>query len=174
MELDAPAATPNHNLDRESEVAPPEANPTELDTPTFRWSDEVGLAALLLSSNNILTINRPYQLFRVMFTCAAPSANSEPTLAVQVLLSTSFADAAPELDHFRNSYRSACSSLLELVSRMRDDTAENGPLNPEENEEYQRLVNGIGVNLLTIIDALLRIDPNQVSSHWHQIIHTMV
>lgn len=48
---------------------------------------------------------------------------------------------------------------------MRDDMVdEDGPLNPEENEGYQRLVNGIGTSLLAIVDTLLKLDPNQVNN----------
>jgi hypothetical protein len=100
-----------------------------------------------------------------MFTRTAPaSPSSKPCLAIQVLLSVSFAaNVENEENEYWSAYQTACSELLGFFSRAGNQD-DNGDitLDPAENEDYQTLVEGFGFSLLTMLNALICGDRSQV------------
>lgn len=96
-----------------------------------------------------------------MFTRTAPaSPPTNPRLAVQVLLSVSFAGSVDDKENeYRSSYQAACAEMLALFSRAGD---QDDVLDPAENQEYQTLVKGFGSSLLTILNALVCSGRSQV------------
>lgn len=99
-----------------------------------------------------------------MFTRTAPARSpSKPRLAIQVLLSVSFAANVDNKENeYRSAYQTACAELLALFGRASDQDDVDTVLDPAENQEYQTLVKGLGSSLLTILNALICGDRNQV------------
>lgn len=60
------------------------------------------------------------------------------------------------------AYQSACAELLSLFSHVGEAQDIDTVLDPRENQNYQRLVRGIGSSLLIMLDALLEGDAKQV------------
>lgn len=100
-----------------------------------------------------------------MFTRTVPaSPPSKPRLAIQVLLSASFAtDAEDGENEYWSAYQTACSELLAFFRRAGgQDDDRNIILDPTENQDYQTLVEGFGSSLLTMLDALICGNRSQV------------
>ena len=129
--------------------------------PSFEWSRE----ASVFGSLKISTFGLALVIAAVSAYVHAHCASAVPIKATFSYSSVTFCLVCGECGQRRTisvRYQTACAELLALFGRASDQDDVDIVLDPAENQEYQTLVKGFGSSLLTILNALICGDRNQV------------